>query len=66
MAIKATQLRQNLYQLLDKVLQDGKPLEVERGGKILRIIPAYTVSKFDMLDEKKSMNCAPDELLGID
>ncbi len=66
MAIKATQLRQNLYQLLDKVLQDGQPLEVERGGKILKIIPAEQRSKFDSLEEHSTINGGPETLLNLD
>lgn len=66
MAIKATQLRQNLYQLLDKVLEDGKPLEVERGGQILQIIPAKKRSKFEMLEDRQSINGDPDSLLNLD
>lgn len=66
MAIKATQLRQNLYQLLDKVLEDGKPLEVERGGQILQIIPAKKRSKFEMLEDRQAINGDPDSLLNLD
>ncbi len=36
----ATQLRSNLYHLLDQVLETGIPLEIERKGQILRIVPA--------------------------
>ena len=66
MAIKATQLRQNLYQLLDKILEDGKPLEVERGGQILQIIPAKKRSKFEMLEDRQAINGDPDSLLNLD
>ncbi len=40
MAIKATALRADIYRLLDEVLATGKPLEVERNGRLLRIVPA--------------------------
>ena len=40
MLVTASQLRQNLYQLLDQVLESGVPLEVERNGRRLRIISA--------------------------
>ena len=66
MPIKATQLRQNLYQLLDQVLAEGKPLEIERGGQILKIIPAQSVSKFDLLEDKQSIIGDPEDLLGLD
>ena len=49
--ITATQLRQNIYKILDQVLEDKIPVEVERKGKILKIVPEETISKFDMLEE---------------
>lgn len=33
----ATGLRANLYQLLDRVLETGVPVEIERKGQLLRI-----------------------------
>lgn len=66
MAIKATQLRQNLYQLLDGVIQTGKPLEIEKNGKILRIVPRETTSKFDHLEEHDCIVGNPDDLFGPD
>jgi len=38
MKITATELRQNVYKLLDSVVKTGVPLEVERNGVILKII----------------------------
>ncbi len=39
MKIKATKLRQNLYRILDDILQTGIPVEIERNGRVLKIIP---------------------------
>lgn len=39
MAITAAQFRANLNKLLDEVIETGTPLEVERNGTILRIVP---------------------------
>ena len=39
MAHSATDLRKNIYKILDKVLEDGVPIEIERKGRLLRIIP---------------------------
>jgi len=38
--ISATQLRANIYQLLDQVAQTGEAIEIERKGTLLRIVPA--------------------------
>lgn len=45
-SVTPTQLRQNLYNLLDEVINTGVPLEINRGGKCLRIM---TVEKVDKL-----------------
>lgn len=39
MKVTASQLRQNVYRLLDEVLESGIPLEIERRGKVLRVVP---------------------------
>jgi hypothetical protein len=38
MAITASQLRANVYRVLDDVLESGIPVEINRGGRQLRII----------------------------
>jgi hypothetical protein len=35
----ASRLRENVYRILDEVLETGVPVEIERRGKILRIGP---------------------------
>ena len=52
MALTASQLRANVYVLLDKVLETGKPLLIERKGKRLRIVPEERVSKLSRLVER--------------
>lgn len=39
MPVTASQLRADVYRLLDRVLETGEPLEIERNGQILRIVP---------------------------
>ncbi len=48
--ITATELRKNIYKLLDQVLENGKPIEIKRKGKRLLISPAETVSKLKNLE----------------
>lgn len=45
MAIAASELRQNVYRLLDEILESGVPVEIERNGRKLRIVPADRPSK---------------------
>ena len=49
MAMTASKLRANVYKVLDEVLETGAPVEVERKGKRLRIVPVEPRSKFDRL-----------------
>jgi prevent-host-death family protein len=37
--ISITQLRQNLFNIIDQVLATGKPVEIERHGKRVLIMP---------------------------
>ncbi len=39
MKISASSLRQNIYKILDEVIATGTPIEIERNGNILKIIP---------------------------
>ena len=39
MKISASSLRQNIYKILDDVIATGNPVEIERNGSILRIVP---------------------------
>ncbi len=38
MPVSASALRADIYTLLDHVLETGEPLEIERKGRILRVI----------------------------
>lgn len=69
MALSASKLRANVYRLLDEVLETGKPLEIERGGKILVIAPKEKASGsiWDRLPRREGFIVGdPDELIHID
>lgn len=38
MGMTASRLRDNIYNILDSVLETGEPVEIERKGRILRIV----------------------------
>lgn len=50
MAITASQLRQDIYRLLDRVLESGEPLEIERKGRRLRVVPDERPSRLASLE----------------
>lgn len=67
MAISATQLRANIYRLLDEVLETGRPLEIERNGKTVVIAPKDEQSFWDRLPRREGAIIGdPDELIHID
>ena len=48
MSITASKLRENVYRILDEVLATGVPVEIERNGRTLRIVP--TTARSDSAD----------------
>ncbi len=67
MAVTASELRQNIYRLLDRVLETGVPLEIERRGRRLRVVPAAAVSKLDRLvGHPESVVGDPEDFVHID
>lgn len=47
--VSPTELRSNIYKLLDEVLSSGIPIEINKGGKLLRIIPLEKTNKLENL-----------------
>jgi hypothetical protein len=67
MPVNATQLRANVYRLLDEILETGRPLEIERNGKVLVIAPKEAGSIWDRLPRREGAIVGdPDELIHID
>ena len=62
MAISLTELRTQLYKLIDHVIETGKPLEIERKGHKIKIILEDTkMSKLNLL--KRRVHIIKDENL---
>ena len=61
--ITPSELRQNLYNLLDQVILTGKPIEIKRKNKVLKIIIEQPKIKLDNLKKRDVMNCKPDEII---
>jgi hypothetical protein len=63
--ISLTALRNNLFKIVDQVIQTGNPVLLERKGQKLKII---LVEKKSKLDNLKSHNCItgdPDDLAHV-
>ena len=48
-----TELRKNIYKILDTIAETGKAVEIERQGKVFKIICESAPSKLDTLRRKK-------------
>lgn len=67
MSVSASQLRADVYRLLDRVLETGEPLEIERNGKILRIMPPRESGWLARLPVREGVVVGdPDDLVHID
>lgn len=66
MRLTASRLRQDIYRILDRVLETGVPVEIERHGEILKIVPPEDRSKLDSLPERDYLAVDPDELVHVD
>lgn len=49
MTVTPTDFRKDLFKLLDSILESGKTLEINRNGKIIKVVPPKKQSKFDKL-----------------
>ena len=47
--VTPTELRSDIYKLLEEVLDTGIPLEIQKGNQRLRIVPVEKVDKFKNL-----------------
>ena len=65
MAITATKLRQNLYRILDEIIDSGIPVRINRRGEILKIIPEKKKSKLERLTEHKTIVGDPESIIDI-
>ena len=66
MSITATALRENVYRILDEVIETGKPVEVIRKGAVIKLVPQKKVSKLSRLKRRHLYNGDPDEIIGMD
>jgi len=64
--ITVTELRGNIYNILDEVLNTGIPIEINKGGKKLKIMPVEKVNKLENLISRPNViKGNPDELVDI-
>lgn len=50
--LTATELRSNVYRVLDEILSSGVPVEIEKNGRRLRIMPVEPVDRLSQLPRR--------------
>jgi prevent-host-death family protein len=64
--ITATELRGNIYKLLDEVLKTGIPIQINKGGGELKIMPVSGINKLKNLVSRPGViKGNPDDLADI-
>lgn len=63
MRLTASRLRQDIYRILDRILETGVPVEIERHGKVLKIVPPESKSKLDSLRRRDYLRVDPEEVV---
>lgn len=51
--MKATELRKNIYSVLDEVIASGKTIEIERKGKVVKLVADNASDKFSRIKRRK-------------
>lgn len=52
MPITATKLRQNIFSILDAVIETGQSVTIERKGEIIKLVPVKKKSKLSNLKKR--------------
>jgi hypothetical protein len=66
MPLRASSLRENIYKILDEVLATGVPVDIERKGRLLRIVAVEPTSKLANLKPRDLIVGDPEDLVHID
>lgn len=67
MAMTPTELRANLYRVLDHVAETGEPVEIARGGRTLKIVLDAPKDKIKNLPKRPEyLTVDPDSIVHLD
>jgi prevent-host-death family protein len=66
MPVTASALRQDIYRVLDSVLETGVPVEIVRRGRLLRIVPADPPARLARLERRDFIVGDPQDLVELD
>ena len=67
MRITPSQLRADIYNLIDRVIETGEPLEIERRGVLVRLVPPREVGWLERLPRRDDVIVGdPEDLVHVD
>lgn len=67
MSISLTQLRANLYKLVDQVIESGIPIEIERKGVTVQLVSVRKKSKLANLTKHPgTIKGSPEDIVHVD
>ena len=67
MTVTASKLREDIYKILDGILATGEPVEIERKGRVLRIVADQpSTSRLSRLMKRDFIIGDPEDLVEID
>lgn len=69
MPLTASKLRENIYRVLDQVLETGVPVEIQRRGQILKIVPSVKAGSRkleNLVDRPDYLRCKPEAIIHLD
>lgn len=67
MRLSASKLRENIYRILDQVLETGLPIEIERKGGVVRLVAAEPSGKLSGLSRRpRALRGDPEEIVHLD
>lgn len=66
MSISVSAFRQDIYKILDHILETGIPLEINRKNGRFKIVPIKKQGKLSNLKKHKILKCPPEEIVHID
>jgi hypothetical protein len=66
MTVTASKLREDVYKILDSVLETGEPVEVVRKGRLLRIVADVPSSRIARLKKRDCIRGDAGDLVEID
>jgi len=66
MTITATQLRKNIYQVIDRVALTGVAVEITRKGQSVLLVPSKARSKLSNLKKRSVLKCPPEDIIHTD